>query len=159
MEGMVTYESISHVLMICDREYSEKADDRKGGVGTEAQIISPEIYGKTNQDKFIPVIAEVDDEGNPYVLTFVKTRIHIDLSTPEKYYENYDQLLRAFYNRPLFQKPKLGPVPKRIFEDAGHHPSAAPKYRACVQAVRQASKAAPRLLRKGAGPGAGPGLD
>lgn len=146
MEGMVTDASISKVLLICDRQYAEKANKRKGGVGAESQIISPEIYGKAKQDKFIPVVAEVDEEGNPYVPTFIKTRIHIDISTPDKYHENYDRLLRVIFNRPLYQKPEIGPPPKRLLEDAAHHPSTAPKYRACLQAVRQDNKATPGLL-------------
>lgn len=148
MESMVTDASISKVLVICDKEYAEKADQRKGGVGTETQIISPEIYGRAKQDKFIPVIAGVDDKGDPYVPTFIKTRIHIDISTPAKYQENYDRLLRVIFNRPLYQKPELGPPPNRILEDATHHPSTAPKHRACLQAVRQGSKAGPGLLRE-----------
>src|SRR5436305_2110591 len=44
MEKMVTDPSIQKVLAICDRRYAEKADGRQGGVGTESQIISREVY-------------------------------------------------------------------------------------------------------------------
>jgi hypothetical protein len=40
MEQMVHEESITKVLVICDLGYQAKADDRKGGVGTETQLIS-----------------------------------------------------------------------------------------------------------------------
>src|SRR5215813_11139601 len=46
MEKMVTDPEIKKVIMVLDRTYAEKADGRKGGVGTETQIISPEIYAK-----------------------------------------------------------------------------------------------------------------
>ncbi len=46
MEKMVTDPKVRKVALICDRIYSEKADDRSGGVGTETQIITPEIYSK-----------------------------------------------------------------------------------------------------------------
>lgn len=36
--------------LVCDRTYVDKADGRSGGVGTEAQIISAEIYSKQAQD-------------------------------------------------------------------------------------------------------------
>src|SRR5262245_28656183 len=46
MEQMVTDPEIKKVIIVLDRTYAEKADGRKGGVGTETQIISPEIYAK-----------------------------------------------------------------------------------------------------------------
>jgi hypothetical protein len=44
MEKMVADPDIKKVVLVCDKKYAEKADRRSGGVGTEAQIISPEIY-------------------------------------------------------------------------------------------------------------------
>jgi hypothetical protein len=44
MEKMVTDPSVTHVLIFSDSQYSEKADERKAGVGTESQIISKEIH-------------------------------------------------------------------------------------------------------------------
>lgn len=38
MERMVTDPEVTHVLLISDKKYSEKADARKAGVGTESQI-------------------------------------------------------------------------------------------------------------------------
>ena len=46
MERMVTDKSVTHVLVVCDKTYSQKADARKAGVGTESQIISKEVYEK-----------------------------------------------------------------------------------------------------------------
>jgi hypothetical protein len=54
MERSVTDATISKVLVVCDRAYAEKADERKGGVGTETEIISAEVYKKVSQEKFIP---------------------------------------------------------------------------------------------------------
>jgi hypothetical protein len=88
MERMVTDESVTHVLMICDQKYSEKADARKSGVGTESQIISQEVYEKAEQLKFIPIVCEFDESGNPYLPTFLKSRIWINFSTPEAVNEN-----------------------------------------------------------------------
>ena len=41
---MVTDAEIKKVILICDKAYADKTDGRTGGVGTEAQIISGEIY-------------------------------------------------------------------------------------------------------------------
>jgi hypothetical protein len=49
MEQMVTDASIKKVILVCDRTYVEKTDRRAGGVGTEAQIISPEVYARADQ--------------------------------------------------------------------------------------------------------------
>ena len=62
MERSVNDPDITKVLIICDKKYAQKANDRTGGVGDETVIISSEIYGNMNQEKFIPVIAEKDEE-------------------------------------------------------------------------------------------------
>lgn len=83
MERCVNDSEITKVLIICDKAYAQKANERTGGVGDETVIISSEIYGNTKQEKFIPIIAERDEEGQPYVPTYIKTRIYIDLSNQE----------------------------------------------------------------------------
>lgn len=114
MESMVQDESIEKVLIICERGYKEKSDKREGGVGTEVQIITPELYGKVEQTKFIPIIAESGKEFDSYIPTFLKTRIGINMSSIECYEEGYDELLRIIYNRPKYTKPKLGVMPSYI---------------------------------------------
>src|SRR5262249_47626726 len=56
MEKMVLDPTIKRVLMICDKKYTEKANSRTGGVGKESLIISAEVYRKTDQGKFIPIV-------------------------------------------------------------------------------------------------------
>ena len=60
MEKSVTDSSVTNVLLLLDKNYTEKADSRKGGVGDETQIISPEIYGKVSQTKFLPIFFSKD---------------------------------------------------------------------------------------------------
>lgn len=115
MEKMVTDPTITKVLIICDKEYQEKADSRKGGVGTETLIISEDIYTKVEQEKFIPVIKEYKDDI-PCLPVLLKTRIYIDLTTEQKYYDEYEKLLRSIYNQPLEKKPPLGTPPSHIFD-------------------------------------------
>jgi len=111
MEKMVTDPEITKVIIVCDRIYAEKADKRKGGVGTETQIVSKEIYDKVQQDKFVVVISEKNESGEPYLPTYYKSRIYIDLSEPDTYEENYKKLLRWIYDEPLYKKPELGKKP------------------------------------------------
>ena len=97
MERCVNDPEITKVLIICDKVYAQKANDRTGGVGDETVIISSEIYGNMKQEKFIPVIAEKSEDGKPYIPTYIKTRIYIDLSDPETYEIEYEKLLRNIY--------------------------------------------------------------
>jgi len=117
METMVKSDDVKKVLIILDKKYAEKADKRTGGVGTETQIISPEIYGDVSQEKFIPIVFEKDENGNEFVPTYLKGRIYIDLSDQDKFEENYEKLLRNIYQRPVYSKPKLGKAPSYLFED------------------------------------------
>jgi hypothetical protein len=89
METMVKSVDIHKVLIILDRKYTEKAEQRTGGVGTETQIISPKIYDDVSQEKFIPIVAEKDESGNAYMPTFLDSRIYIDLSEQENFEDNY----------------------------------------------------------------------
>ena len=116
MESMVQDETIEKVLIICEHGYKEKSDKREGGVGTEVQIITPELYGKVKQTKFVPIIAEIGEEFESYIPTFLKARIGIDMSSIEKYEEGYEELLRLIYDIPKFTKPKLGVMPKFLEE-------------------------------------------
>ncbi|GAB3164548.1 toll/interleukin-1 receptor domain-containing protein [Telluribacter humicola] len=118
MESNVESEKTDKVLMILDKKYAEKADQRSGGVGTETMIISPNIYNNTKQNKFIPIIVECDENEMAYLPTFLKGSVYIDFSTNEKYQINYEKLLRSIYNRPAHVKPKLGTPPAYLFEEA-----------------------------------------
>lgn len=111
MESMVVDTEVLKVLVLCDRKYQEKANNRAGGVGTESQIISHELYGKVKQTKFIPIVCEHDDDDQPCLPVFMKGLIYIDVSSEERYGDGLDQLLRLIYEQPFHQKPKLGGAP------------------------------------------------
>ncbi len=111
MESMVTDSAVSRVLVICDRIYQQKANARAGGVGTESQIISQELYGKVKQTKFIPVICEYDEDDQACLPVFMKHLIYVDVSSDERYGAGLDELLRLIYEQPLHEKPRLGAPP------------------------------------------------
>ncbi len=117
MEKMVSDEEIKKVILVIDELYSEKANKRTGGVGTETQIISAEVYESVDQDKFVAVIATRDHEGNAKLPIFYKSRIYIDLSNEELYGKNFEQLLRWVYDKPLNIKPEIGKKPAFLEED------------------------------------------
>lgn len=136
MEKMVTDPEIGKVAIICDHTYAEKANSRSGGVGTETQIISPEVYEKQDQNKFVAIIAERDAEGKPYLPIYYKSRIYIDLSDDDFYAKNFEQLLRCIYDKPLYLKPDLGKKPAFLSDLATINLGTAPKSRRAHEAIR-----------------------
>lgn len=111
MEQMVSDPSVNKVALICDKVYVEKAIQRTGGVGTETQIISPELYSQQDQKKFVAVIAEKDPDGQPYLPIYYKSRVYIDLSEGNRYTDGFEQMLRWIYDKPLNVRPPLGKQP------------------------------------------------
>jgi len=147
MEKMVTEESIKKVICICDRLYAEKADGREGGVGTETQIITPELYSKVEQQKFVAVIAEVDDDGNPYLPTFLKNRIYIDMSSTELRTNNLEQLLRWIFDKPLHRKPQIGKPPDYLFKERKVLGTTS-RYCQAIEALKQNKNTAPGFCQE-----------
>lgn len=135
MERMVTDPSVTHVLMFCDREYQRKADDRAGGVGTEAQIISPKIYEKTTPSKFVPILCEMDEQGNGYTPAFLSSKIYIDFTSDEKANSNWEQLIRHLYGQPIDRKPALGKPPRYLEDETAQANPAVWKFQNLQQAV------------------------
>lgn len=118
MEQCVTDPEMDKVLLICDKAYADKANARSGGVGDETVIISSEVYGKVAQEKFIPIIFEVDEYAKPYLPVYINSRIYIDMSTEDDRYEvEYEKLLRNIHNKPLYKKPALGKIPEWLEND------------------------------------------
>jgi SEFIR domain-containing protein len=114
MERMVTDPVVKKVIIICDRRYQEKADNREGGVGDETLLITPEVYGKVDQEKFIPIVVERDESGNPYMPAYLISRMYIDMSVAAQFDEKYQELLRALYDKPDTTPPPLGTPPAYI---------------------------------------------
>ncbi len=106
-------EKADKVLVLCDKKYAEKANAREGGVGTETAIITQDVYGKSAQEKFIPVIMESFE----FVPTYLKSRLGIDL-TKMHFEEGFKELLHAIYGKPIHEKPPLGKPPEWLTESS-----------------------------------------
>ena len=104
-------EKADKVLVLCDKKYCEKANAREGGVGTETEIITPEVYGQSNQDKFIPVVME-DFKCMP---AYLRSRLGIDFRNGHRD-QGFEDILRSIYNKPANIKPPLGNPPEWIKE-------------------------------------------
>lgn len=116
MEQSATDSTITNVLILLDPIYEKKANGRSGGVGTETQIISPEIYNKVRQEKFLPVIFERGVNGEIPKPQYLKTMLHFDLSQEENYDVEYRRLVKRLYGIDIVEKPELGKKPSWLEE-------------------------------------------
>lgn len=112
MEKSVNDETVTNVLILLNREYAEKADGRRGGVGTETQILSNEIYKSVEQDKILPIIFENGPHKEVYKPAYLESRIHFDLASPEQFEREYVSLVKRLCGNDVSPKPELGPRPK-----------------------------------------------
>ena len=139
MEQMIADPTIQKVLIICDKMYSEKSDKRKGGAGTEAQIISREVYEQQpDENKFVVAAFEINEETcKPYLPVYYGSRKYIDFTDPNKYARKFEELVRWVYNKPLYVKPKLGRVPDYILADDKKTLGTTAAYRRAISLVAE----------------------
>ena len=112
MERNVKDPSVNFVLMLLDKKYAEKADNRSGGVGIETQVISKKVYDDVEQSKFIPIVFDRED-NEVYIPTYLKSRFYYDL-TKDNFEEEYVKLVKQLYGRQIYYKPELGNRPKWV---------------------------------------------
>ncbi len=110
MERCVKDPTVNFVIMLLDKNYAEKADARRGGVGTETQIISAKVYEDTEQTKFVPVVFERDANDKVYIPTYLVSRYHFDL-TKENANDEFMRLVRHLHGFKTFILPPLGTRP------------------------------------------------
>lgn len=119
MERCVTDASIDKVLILCDRAYAKKADARAGGVGDETVVITPQVYGRAEQERFIPVVMERGASGEAYLPAYLGSRMYVDLSGGVRAGQ-YEELLRCIFDKPRQVKPPLGTPPAWLGASAVH---------------------------------------
>ena len=92
-------ERADFILIICTPNYKQKADERKGGVGYEARIISYEIYsGALNKGKiFIPILRKGNSESA--IPNYLKGYEYIDFSDDNKFEQKLKELIKRIKRR------------------------------------------------------------
>lgn len=134
MEQMVNNPEVKHVLLICNKDYAEKANSKKGGVGIESQIVSSEIYNQVDQNKFIPIVREYEKDKT-CLPTFVSSRFYIDLCDNEHFEQNYEQLIRRIFGKPKHKRPPIGEAPSYVSEEEPTFLKTAHKFRPLKDAL------------------------
>lgn len=149
MESMVTDPTVSKVVLVCDQRYAQKSNSRSGGAGIEAQIVTPELYAKQAQDKFVAVIRERDEEEKPYLPVYYGSRIYIDLTSPSTYAAEFDRLVRWAWDQPLHVRPAKGAKPNFLASEGTPAKIASTvAFRRAFDAVRNNNSNAPTLVRE-----------
>jgi len=82
------------------------------------------------------VVAQKNEVGKPYLPTYYKSRIYIDLSEPDKYGENFEKLLRWIFDKPLYVKSDLGKRPSFIDEGESISFGTTANFKRAVDAIR-----------------------
>lgn len=136
MERMVNDPAVTKVLILADKQYIERANGRHGGVGTETQIISPELYKQASAGKFALVVCERDEKGHPFLPTYYNSKMYIDLSTEERYVDEFEKLLRWVYDKPADVRPPFGSTPSFLLENQATDLGTALYSRRAMEAVR-----------------------
>ena len=116
MESVVNDPSVQKVLMICDQGYVRRANNREGGVGTEAQIISAKVYESVDQNKFAAIVVDLDADGRPFLPHYMSTRLYFDLSNPDAETINFEKIVRWIFGKPFHSTPPIGEPPKYLDE-------------------------------------------
>lgn len=100
------------VLLICDKNYSNKSDNRKGGVGWESMIIQGDMLYRQDQVKYISLLRDSDiDRSLPI---YVKSKYALDWTNDNAIEEKFEELLLCLFDCDL--EPPLGNIPQHILE-------------------------------------------
>ena len=97
--------SADHILIVCTDKYVEKANRGVGGVGYEQMIINSNYLKDIRSDKVVPLIRQ---QGTFNLPTFLGTKFFVDFSVGQDLEFKIDELLRKFFDAPLYKKPDIG---------------------------------------------------
>jgi len=100
------------VLLICTPNFGNKANNRKGGVGYESQIISAELYEELNSYKKVKFIC-ILRSGKPEksIPRYLKSRYYLDFRNKQIIEENFKKLIYRLYQQSYYKKPPIGAPP------------------------------------------------
>ena len=92
------------VLLVCTPNFKAKADQRRGGVGYEGNIMTGELFLRSNHRKFIPLLRHEDwAEAAP---AWLQAKNYIDLSD-HCFEENFEELVKTLHGERA-EPPPLG---------------------------------------------------
>lgn len=96
------------VIAVVSDTYTRKCDDRTGGSGVEAQMLSSRLYQQLDSNAVIPIIRNNPDAALP---AFLSGRLWEDFRDPGTEESAYLRLLRDIHGVAVDAVPPLGPNP------------------------------------------------
>lgn len=99
--------TVDKVLVICEKEYSKKANERVSGVGIETSIISPKVYRDTKQEKFIPIFLEGIEQKPDYMESILGIVANPNIELTK---EKLGEFESAIEGKTILEKPKFDRV-------------------------------------------------
>jgi hypothetical protein len=98
------------VLLIGTPQFAQKANDSKGGVGYEKNIITALRYGSlAEHTRFIPVVREGDEKTA--LPLYLRGALWVDMRNDQQFDKGLEDILRHIYNVPRYSPPPLGAKP------------------------------------------------
>lgn len=100
------------VLLICDKYYAEKADNRRGGVGWETMVIQGDMLSRQEQNKYIAILKDPNiDQSLPI---YVKSRYALNWSAGKITDKDFNELLLYLFDCDF--EPPIGEIPNFVKE-------------------------------------------
>lgn len=96
MEQQLLSNEYDAVIIVCNSDYADKANARRGGVGYESGIILTQIRNDPMQTRYIPVAIEHKDDGSLPLPTFLQSRYCIDLTAENGYKDLIDSINKCY---------------------------------------------------------------
>lgn len=111
MEDSVTKSDV--ILIIGDKGYVDKANNRVAGVGKESIILSNDYVKNLNSGKYriLYAFTEKDDMGDPILPNYMLGNNSFDMTDDANDYQVAEEIARTIYGVPIEPKPKLQPIP------------------------------------------------
>lgn len=98
------------VLLICDKYYAQKADNRNGGVGWETMIIQGDMLSKQQQNKYLAILRDPNiDQSLPI---YVKSKYALNWAKETVTEEDYKEPLFNLIDCDI--EPPIGEIPEFI---------------------------------------------
>lgn len=98
------------VIAVISETYARKADEREGGAGFEAQMLSARLYQDLDTDQVIPLIRN-NPAKSPRLPAFLGGRLWLDFRDVSVAEDSYEKLLRELHQVPVEVAPPLGANP------------------------------------------------
>lgn len=98
------------VLLICDKYYAEKADNRNGGVGWETMIIQGDMLSRPEQNKYVAILRDKDiDHSLP---VYVKSKYALNWSDESQIDKEFKKLILYLFDCDTV--PPIGDIPSYV---------------------------------------------